>query len=557
MWDNPTVQHQISQVARLRAALDALAEQVERFRFDLPSAERARRRELKEELDRSIRGYLIPRLGDLDGDVVAVVVGSTGSGKSTLVNTLARRKITETGAVRPTTTTPVVWCHTDRSDVYRDGFLDAVNPTIVADEDPMLRGVTLVDAPDFDSVVTEHREIAEDLLAVADLCVFVTSAQRYADAVPWEFLEQATRRGVPTMFVINRLPRDGRHGIVSDYRRHLSTHGIAHDRVTLVEIEEQNVEGGMLPGATVSSITSELERLGDPVDRHRVLIDATRGTVGDVVTRSGALASEVREDAAEARALAAVARSAYEDEYDEVTRSVANGTLIRKEVAARWQKFLGTGKFMKAVGDRLGSLGRIFSEKPSQVDPDARRAFATEVERHLDAAAARSASAWELDRAGKALLEEGRLWRSTPGIEERLETTMEEWVVDVGALVSEQGGDRKRRAQIGSLGVNAAAVVAMVAIFSQTGGLTGGELGVAAGAAALQQKLLEQAFGTAEVRAMVSGARDALLERLKGIFDDEAGRFVERVSSLAPPPPDELEKAADAVRDAAKRFYGT
>ena len=180
-----------------------------------------------------------------------------------------------------------------------------------------------------------------------------------------------------------------------------------------------------------------------------------------------------------------------------------------------------------------------------------------EVERHLDAAAARTATSWELDDAGRALLEEGRLWRSTPGLERRLEAMMDEWVIDVGTLVSEQGSDRKRRAQIGSLGVNAAAVVAIVAIFSQTGGLTGGELGVAAGAAALQQKLLEQVFGTAEVRSMVSGARDALLIRLHTVFDHESGRFTEKVAELGSDSPAELEAATTTVRDAAERFYGT
>ena len=547
----------ISPVARLSASLDALAEQVERFRFDLPSKDRSNRLELRDELTRSIRGYLIPRLGDLDGDVVAVVVGSTGSGKSTLVNTLAGKNITLTGAVRPTTRAPVVWCHADRADVYRTGFLDAVGPVIVEGDHRILRGVTLVDAPDFDSVVTRHREIAEELLSIADLCVFVTSAQRYADAVPWEFLEQATRRGVPTMFVINRLPVDGRDGIVSDYRRHLAERGVARGGVTLVEIGEQEVVDGRLPAPTVASVNDTLERLVDPVDRHRVLIDATRGTVHDVVTRCRHLAREVRHDAAEARALADIARDAYADQYEEIARSLKNGTLIRAEVAARWQNFLGTGRFLRAVGDRLGSLGRVFADRPSPVDPDARRAFAMEVERHLDAAAARTATSWELDDAGRALLEEGRLWRSTPGLERRLEAMMDEWVIDVGTLVSEQGSDRKRRAQIGSLGVNAAAVVAIVAIFSQTGGLTGGELGIAAGAAALQQKLLEQVFGTAEVRSMVSGARDALLIRLHTVFDHESGRFTEKVAELGSDSPAELEAATTTVRDAAERFYGT
>lgn len=359
------------------------------------------------------------------------------------------------------------------------------------------------------------------------------------------------------MFVINRLPADGRDGIVSDYQRHLAERGVSRGDVTLIEIGEQEVIDGRLPASTVALIKDALERLADPVDRHRVLIDATRGTIDDAVTRCQQLAKEVRRDAGEARALADIARNAYTDQYAEVARSLKDGTLIRAEVAARWQKFLGTGRFLKAVGDRLGNLGRMFTDRPSPVDPDARRALAMEVERHLDAAAARAADSWELDHAGRALLEEGRLWRSTPGLERRLEEMMDEWVIDVGTLVSEQGSDRKRRAQIGSLGVNAAAVVAIVAIFSQTGGLTGGELGVAAGAAALQQKLLEQVFGTAEVRSMVSGARDALLARLQTVFDHESSRFTERVVTLGSDSPVELETATTAVRDAAERFYGT
>ena len=69
----------------------------------------------------------------------------------------------------------------------------------------LLHHLSVVDAPDFDSVVGRHREMAEELLAAADVAVFVASAQRYADAVPWEFLEQLKRRDLTTVLVLNRV----------------------------------------------------------------------------------------------------------------------------------------------------------------------------------------------------------------------------------------------------------------------------------------------------------------------------------------------------------------
>jgi energy-coupling factor transporter ATP-binding protein EcfA2 len=547
------VQRHVSPVARLRAVLDELAERVEEVSFELPSTDRDRRIELRDDLTLSIRTYLIPRLADLDGDVVAVVVGATGSGKSTIVNTLAGRNITETGAVRPTTTAPVVWCHAENADEYREGPFAAVSPRVVTGHEGLLRGATIVDAPDFDSVVTEHREIAERLLEIADLCVFVTSAQRYADAVPWEFLKRAHQRGVPTVFVINRLPAGG-EGVVGDFKRHLRERAVAHREV--VEIEEQAVVDGQLPASTVEPVKSLLEQLSDPVRRHEVLIDATRGSIEDVVVRSEQLADETRHDMNEADALADIAFDMYADQYRQVVRSLEDGTLIRAEVAARWQKFLGTGRFLTALSERLGSFGRSLSGKPKQIDADARRAFALELRRHLDAAAARAASAWELDPAGKTLIANSLLWRSSPDLDDRLDTMLDEWIIDIGTLVTEQGQDRKRKAQLSSLGVNAAAVVAMVVIFAQTGGLTGGELGVAAGAAALQQKLLEQVFGTAVVRSMVTTARTSLEQRMHDVFDAESARFTGKVRGLAARLDPRLDEAARAVGAAAEVFYG-
>jgi len=52
--------------------------------------------------------YVLPRLVQLDAPVVVVVGGSTGAGKSTLVNSLVGERVTESGVLRPTTRSPVL-----------------------------------------------------------------------------------------------------------------------------------------------------------------------------------------------------------------------------------------------------------------------------------------------------------------------------------------------------------------------------------------------------------------------------------------------------------------
>ena len=68
----------------------------------------------------------------------------------------------------------------------------------------MPHGLALLDAPDIDSVVERNRSLAAQLLAAADLWLFVTSAARYADQVPWGFLKQAAERSAAVAIVLDR-----------------------------------------------------------------------------------------------------------------------------------------------------------------------------------------------------------------------------------------------------------------------------------------------------------------------------------------------------------------
>ncbi|MEJ7742521.1 MAG: GTPase domain-containing protein [Nocardioidaceae bacterium] len=130
--------------------------------------------------------------------------GSTGAGKSTLVNSLIGTRVSATGVLRPTTRSPVLvhnpsdahWFGADRllPDLERTDRAtgDQGALQLVATE-RLPAGLAVLDAPDVDSVEERNRVLAAQLLAAADLWLFVTSAARYADQVPWDYPQGSGR----------------------------------------------------------------------------------------------------------------------------------------------------------------------------------------------------------------------------------------------------------------------------------------------------------------------------------------------------------------------------
>src|SRR5690606_39198472 len=136
---------------------------------------------------------------------VVVLGGSTGAGKSTLVNSVVGREITPAGVIRPTTTHPVLAVREEDAWFVADHPITELAELRTADSVPA--GLALLDAPDLDSVLEDNRNLANLLLETADLWLFVTTAARYGDAVPWRVLQQARDRGVTVAVALNRVPR--------------------------------------------------------------------------------------------------------------------------------------------------------------------------------------------------------------------------------------------------------------------------------------------------------------------------------------------------------------
>ena len=254
----------LTSVESARALADALEQSLEAMpQGSRGDAERALRR---------LQDIVLPRLEDADAPLLVVVGGSTGSGKSTLVNSLLGRNVSRAGAVRPTTRRPVLVCSQEsRAWFMSDRVLprlakhageggESLDAITIAVDDTLWSGVGILDAPDIDSVEDGNRRLAAELLDGADLWVFVTSAARYADAVAWKHLEDAASRGLRVAIVLNRVPAGAAQEISADLAALAQRRGLGD--VPIMTIDEQPLTDGRLPIDAVAPVGSFLESIG-------------------------------------------------------------------------------------------------------------------------------------------------------------------------------------------------------------------------------------------------------------------------------------------------------
>lgn len=75
----------------------------------------------------------------------------------------------------------------------------------------------------------------------------MTTAARYADAVPWELLHAAGERSTALAVVLDRVPPDAVEEVSGHLRSMLAEHGLSRPR--LLVVPETELEDGLLPAA--------------------------------------------------------------------------------------------------------------------------------------------------------------------------------------------------------------------------------------------------------------------------------------------------------------------
>lgn len=568
----------LNTLASVREARDTLA--AASFPLNTGSAEQAQQ-EAKTAVTQ-LDDYILPKLSTLDAPLTLVVGGSTGAGKSTLVNTLIGEPVTRSGAIRPTTRQPVllyrpedaeaftperILPHLVRVPVEPGQALPGANPHSGQDElvtvpvDSLPKGIALIDAPDFDSVSDENRRLAQQLLRAADLWLFVTTANRYADALPWEILRQAATRDITIAVVLNRVPEGSEDEIEADLTRMLTEAGITPALIHSVTEQERD-ERGLLPSVALTPLIFWLRSLGADTDaRGEIARRTLEGAVRSVAQQASSLAQAAHDQqTAEAR-LRADATSAFERALTNLNETTQDGQMLRGEVLGRWQDFVGTGEFFRQVETTVGKvrdrIAGFFRGTPPTRAVEVEQAL--EVGLHsviMEEAAAAAETVqrrWLEDRAGRALLAGEDLAKLGDSFSEEVAESIRAWQQDVMDIISAEGAGKRQKARFMSLGVNVTAVILMVAVFSMTGGLTGVEVGIAGGSGVIGQKLLEAIFGEDAVRRMASGARTRLEERIAQLLETQKARFIERLEAVTGQGSDAIERpqAADLETAAA------
>ncbi|WP_412747428.1 ABC transporter [Krasilnikovia sp. M28-CT-15] len=557
-------------VRRLATALTQLRKTLESTAYPLvmPSADEAGR--VRAALVSQLDDYLLPRLTRLDAPLLVVVGGSTGAGKSTLVNSLVRAPVSPAGVLRPTTRSPVLVSHSADLAWFRQGeLLPGLTRTAESTSDPgalqlvaapaLGAGLALLDAPDIDSVVDRNRALAAQLLAAADLWLFVTTAARYADAVPWELLTTARLRGTVIALVLDRVPDEAAGEVSAHLREMLAAHDMA--AAPLFVLPETSLDGqGLLAEDVVRPLRDWFAQLAaDATARATVVRQTLDGALAALRPAVEGLAAAADEQAAAAVSLDERVAAAYRTARRAVEDGLRDGRLLRGEVLARWQEFLGTGEFLRSLESRVGQLrDRIVSAVTGRPAPGQNLQMALESQlvtllRGLAADAAEQAyAAWQAHPAGVALLAP-ELQQPSPDLPERAERVIRDWQQSVLDLVRTEGGDKRATARGAAYAVNGAGLAVMVAVFTATAFIpTGLEVAVGAGTTVAAQKVLEALFGDQAIRTLATRARADLLSRVEALLDAEAARYRDRTAAtgLDPEPGAALRRAATDVESA-------
>jgi hypothetical protein len=533
-------------VLSLREAVEALTLPLE---VDGATEARRERRALLDQLD----DYVLPRLRSLDAPLLAVVGGSTGAGKSTLVNSLLGRAVSRSGVLRPTTRSPVLVHHPQDAEWFSgqrilpglarltatgddggarsDGEPISTMRLVTSDELPA--GLAVLDAPDIDSVVSANRALAQQLLAAADLWLFVTTAARYADAVPWDLLAGAAARGASVAVVLDRVPREAMDEVRTHLASMLRDRGLRSSPLFVIPESATDADGLLAP-EVVRPVRSWLVALARDAAARQVVVRRTlNGALASLEPRTAALseAAEAQDDALAGLRLGV--QTAYADAVRRVDQGLSDGTLLRGEVLARWQELVGTGELLRTLEQHVGRLrDRIVAAVRGRPAPEAElgEALQSGAEALLTAqareAAADAVRRWRAVGGGPALAAaHPELAAPAPGVEDRVSRSVRDWQSFVLELVRSEGGDRRTTARVLSYGVNGLGVLLMLVVFSQTGGLTGAEAGIAGGTAVLAQRLLEAVFGDQAVRTLASKARKDLIRRSREVLGEDRVRF--------------------------------
>jgi hypothetical protein len=569
--------------------------------FDIPGADEVTTERAK--LLSQIDDYLLPRVRQSAAPLLVALVGSTGAGKSTLVNSIVGTQVSLTGVRRPTTNSPVLACHPDDIHWFAENMFLPTLPRVrqeglarpgrdgllvLAASEGMTKGIALLDTPDIDSVARAHHDFAYQFLDASDLWLFMTSASRYADAPVWEMLQHARERGASLGVVLSRVPPSHRIELVSHFHAMLDANGI--QTANRFVIPETGIVDGVLPEDIFQPIRDWLNETAQHSDRRVAVLSQTMaGMLDTFKTRVPRLAAHVDAQVVLRTRLRREAETAYATALEAFDEGTHDGRLLAGEVLARWQDYAASGDLGTALRGRRG-ITAIRRGKRARTDATTARYAALEaalrsalqslVVSVADRAAEQVTRVWRDNPGGASLLaaaEESRMRdehakrefesafgaaqadrppsgarpgafdRSSPDLPLRVSRAVSAWQDQLMRLVQSDVTRRQGGGAVHDIApVSVVTLVVMLGAPSSVGGFVPALREAATegkdGAAAVPRQVLASIIGAAESDMLIARARQDLQQRIGLLLDEEMLMFGEVIDEAG-----EVDAAA-AVR---------
>ena len=560
--------------------------------FDIPGAEEitAERAQLLSQID----DYLLPRVRQSAAPLLVALVGSTGAGKSTLVNSIVGTQVSLTGVRRPTTNSPVLACHPDDMHWFAENMFLPTLPRVrqeglarpgrdgllvLAANEGMTRGIALLDTPDIDSVVRAHYDFAYQFLDASDLWLFMTSASRYADAPVWELLQHARERGASLGVVLSRVPPSHRAELVGHFNAMLDANGVQAEHRFV--IPETGIVDGFLPDDIFQPIGDWLNDTAQRDDRRVAVLSQTMaGMLDTFKVRVPRLAAHVDAQVVLRTRLGKEAENAYSTALGEFDEDTRDGRLLAGEVLARWQDYTASGDLGAGLRGKRGASGIKRGGKRARTEAGASRHTALETALRSalqalvvsigDRAAEQVARVWRDNPGGDALLaaadasrirderakrefasafghdvmeeamqKQGAFDRSSPDLPLRLSRAISSWQDQLTRLTQSEVTRRPGAAASRDVAtVSVLTLLAMLAEPSQAGGTTAAGQEPAGedkdGIGAVPREVLASIMGDVASLELITKARQDLRQRIGLLFDEELLRYGEVLNEAGP-----------------------
>ena len=337
------------------------------------------------------------------------------------MNSLVGRRVTAPGVLRPTTRSPVLVHNPVDVDWFdKERILPGLARTTGATGDPgalqlvaadtVPEGLAILDAPDIDSrrgaQPDARRRAARGRrpLAVRHL------RREVRRPGPLGLPEGGRRAQHAVAVVLDRTPAEAVDEVSGHLARMLSSRGL-RDSPLFAVTEGDGRRRRSAARRVGAGDPSWLDSLAaDSEARAAVVKQTLDGAVRSLSRRTHDIADAAAAQLAMVHRLREDVDRAYDEALVTIDDASADGTLLRGEVLARWQEFVGTGELLRSLETKVGwvrdhVVGWVRG-KPMQaqrVTVAVESGLETLILEHAETAAERAAASWRSVTAGQHL----------------------------------------------------------------------------------------------------------------------------------------------------------